>query len=102
MTKPNFHAKITVLSNNDPRGEQIVASETVTPVFFIWILNQGDVCKGNFAYTVHKMKFASLGSRSQNEMIRKQEALTNCLSIPVKKGVCYRPEKIKILRIPCL
>ena len=29
MKKPNFRALITLLSNNDPRGEQIVASETV-------------------------------------------------------------------------
>ena len=29
MKKPNFRALITLLSNNDPRGAQIVASETV-------------------------------------------------------------------------
>ncbi len=29
MEKPNFRAIITLLSNNDSRGEQIVASETV-------------------------------------------------------------------------
>ncbi len=29
MKKPNFRAFITLLSNNDPRGEHVVASETV-------------------------------------------------------------------------
>ena len=29
MKKPNFRAFITLLSNNDPRGAQIVARETV-------------------------------------------------------------------------
>ncbi len=32
MKKPHFRAIMTLLSNNDPRGKQIVASEAV-----IWI-----------------------------------------------------------------
>ncbi len=49
MKKPNFRAIIALLSNNDPRGQQIVASETVI-----------DMDSGFYKYAVHFPNFFCL------------------------------------------